>query len=128
MGNSKNPLKMWVILTENYNYKADTIAEIFARISCEKLASENNTTLDSWINDGFIMEKRLMFNEYYLNDLETFLIKNGIFFNWIIYKDEYIGIRIQPTKIDFEPILADCLSFENYSAYRAWMNLTTPEN
>ena len=121
--NTQN-VKMWVILTENYNYKADTIAEIFAHISCEPLAPENSVKLEDWIEDGYKMEKRLMFNMDFLEDLENFLIKNGIFFNWIIYENDYIGIRIQPTKIDFNPILKDCMTFDNYSTYREWMNLS----
>lgn len=123
MGDSKDPLKIWVILTENYNYKADTIAEIFLRISLDPLGEENPVTLQDWANDGYKTEKRLMLNSNFLEKLENFLIKNGIFFNWVIYKNEYIGIRIQPTRIDFNPILADCLTFDNYSAYREWMNI-----
>ena len=31
-----------------------------------------------------------------------------------------------PTKIDFNPILKDCITFDNFSTYRDWMNLTAP--
>lgn len=125
MGEDKKyPLKMWVILIESYEYKADVIADIFTRFSCEPLAEENQCTLKDWIQDGYCVEKRMMFNTDYIVKLESFLIKNGIFFNWIIYKEEYLGIRIQPTKIDFNPVLKDCMVFDDFGKYRNWMNLS----
>jgi len=118
-----NPLKMWTILIENYEYKANTIAELFTRFPHEPLAAENPNSLKDWIRDGYCMEKRMMFNMEFIVELETFLINNGVFFNWIIYEDKYLGIRIQPTKIDFNPILKDCIIFDNFSTHRNWMNL-----
>ncbi len=124
MNEEVTKVKFWMILLENINYTADTIFDIAAKSVLEPMNYEgSDTLLSSWVQDGYNIEKRMIFNMYFLENIESFLIKNGIFFNWIIYNGEYIGIRIHPTRIDFLPILKDCMTLKSFATYRAWMNI-----
>jgi hypothetical protein len=107
------PYKVWYILLEDVNYTADNIFNISHKISLEPFYSDN--LMELWEMGDYQIEKRMMYNMKFLEELEEFLIKNGIYFNWIKYKEEYIGIRIQPSLIDFNGILKDCMTFKEFS-------------
>ena len=125
---NQTKLKMWIILLENYNYKPETIFDLSKFIVSKQFNTENNVLFSDWVNDGMYQEKFMMYNTGFLFKLEDFLIKNGIHFNWINYKNKDIGIRIQPTKIDFSGILYDCMTFEKFSWYRHYMAIRGENN
>ena len=118
------PYKMWIILIENVNYTAENIFNISYNAVIEDFCQENkNNLFEIWKKDGALVEKRMMYNMGMLEKLERFLINNGIYFNWIKYKGAFIGIRIQPTKINFNSYLADCMTLEKFSWHRVYMNI-----
>ena len=114
--------KFWFLLLENINYTAENLFNISAKCVTEPLIYEGTENLiNEWVKDDYIIEKRMAFNMQYLYSIEDFLIKNGIFFNWIKYNNDIIGIRIHPTKIDFSGIFADCMTLESFSWHREYM-------
>lgn len=114
--------KFWFILLENVNYTAENLFNISAKCVSEPMLHEFSENLNNnWIKDGYIIEKKMIYNIDFLYIIEDFLIKNGIYFNWIEYQDETIGIRIHPTTIDFYGLLADCMSLERFSWHREYM-------
>jgi len=113
--------KVWYILLENVNYTADVIFDIAHNITFEPFYSMD--LMDLWKINNYSTCKRMVYNMSYLDNLESFLIKNGIYFNWIKYKNEYIGIRIHPCTIDFNGILKDCMTFKEFSRNRFYMNI-----
>jgi len=128
MSKNKSELKFWFILLENINYNAEAIFNIASQNSINDLEKYYNfeSVYDEWINNGCNIQKYMIYNISFLENIEKFLISNGIFFNWIKHEDKYIGIRIHPTKIDFTPILKDCMDFKQFSKNRAYMNI--PKN
>jgi len=115
------PYKVWYILLEDIDYKANEIFDIAHNAAIEPFYSENLRRL--WDMGENQIEKRMMYNMSFLDKLEAFLIKNGIYFNWIMRNNEYIGIRIQPSLVDFNGILKDCMTFEEFSWNRFYMNV-----
>jgi len=115
------PYKVWYILLENVNYTAENIFNIAHNAAIEPFYSEK--LMELWKIGNFQTEKRMMFNIEFLERLESFLIKNGIYFNWIKYNGEYVGIRIQPSLVDFNGILKDCMTLEEFSKNRSYMNI-----
>jgi hypothetical protein len=120
---SKNifPYKVWYVLLEDVNYTADTIFNIAHNVSLKPFYSDD--LMGFWKLGNYQVQKRMMYNIEFLENLESFLIKNGIYFNWIKHKEKYIGIRIQPSLIDFDGILKDCMTFEEFSWNRFYMNI-----
>jgi len=117
-------VKLWVILLEDYNYTADVLFDIGA-ISCnEPFYHELSEGLrEKWIQDGMHIEKRMIFNLHFLEGIEDFLIKNGVLFNFIKYKEDIIGIRIHPSEIDFDGILKDCMTLYQFQKNRIYMQI-----
>jgi hypothetical protein len=113
--------KVWYILLENVNYTAENIFNISHNIALESFHKEHDEIKKLWDNDKNIVEIRMMYNMYFLEKLESFLITNGILFNWIIYQNEYIGIRIHPTTINFNGLLIDCMTLDEFAKHRDYM-------
>jgi len=97
--------KTWILLIENYNYSATTIFNISFLINTE--IKEN--------------EIRMIYNRDFLNWYEEFLINNGIIFELIIYKDDYIGIIIKNTEVNLTPIFTDCMTLSEFSKNREYL-------
>jgi hypothetical protein len=114
-------IKVWFILLENINYTPSTIFNIAYKLGVEDFQYDNEYIYE-WRNDPNI-EIKMIYNEKFLEDIEQFLINNGILFNWVEYNNEVLGIRIYPSKIDFEPILKDCMTFEEFSLNREYMKI-----
>ena len=72
------------------------------------------------ISFSYNMEVRMVYNHDFLSWYEEFFIKNGILFTWVIYKNEYIGLKAF-TDIDLTPILKDCMTLEHFSWNREYM-------
>jgi len=119
--------KMWFILLEDINYNAENISNIFSSASVRPFESEDNNInqimFDKWQDNNFQIKKYMVFKMYMLDNLEKFFIKNGILFNWIIYKNNYIGLRVQPTKVDLSALVKDSMTFELFSWNREYMNI-----
>jgi len=115
------PYKVWYILLENLDYTAENIFNIAHNSAIKPFYSDESTEL--WRSSNYQTEKHMMFNIKFLENLETFLIKNGIYFNWIKYNEEYIGIRIHPSLVDFSGILKDCMTLQEFAKNRSYMNI-----
>jgi len=115
------PYKVWYILLENLDYTAENIFNIAHDSAIKSFYSDD--LMELWRLGNYQTEKRMMFNIKFLENLENFLIKNGIYFNWIKYNGEYIGIRIHPSLVDFNGILKDCMTFQEFAKNRSYMNI-----
>jgi len=113
------PHKVWYVLLEGLNFKPENIFNMVHTASIEPFNNERLREL--WALGNFKIEKRMIFNMEFLENFESFLIKNGLHFNWIMFEGEYIGIRVQPTKTDFNRLLFDCLTFEEFGWHRNYM-------
>jgi hypothetical protein len=116
------PSKVWLVLLEEVNYNPETIFNIAKTSSVEPFNRETRVEeqeiFDTWKKEEYPMEKRMIYNMNFLENIEDFLISNGIHFNWIQYSGNYVGIRIHPTGINFNAVLSDCMTFEKFSWHR----------
>jgi len=106
-------MTLWVVLLEDVDYNAEFIFNLGKKIS---LNNEHYNLFKEWSSNPKT-DTRMMYSLDFLYGLETFLIKNGVLFDWI----DDIGIRILPTKIDFSAILDDCLSMNEFAEHRNYM-------
>ena len=115
--------KTYILLLEQFNYTPVTLFKLGYYISNLKPNKEILKNLNKEITNNYPIEIRMVFNTDTLLWYEDFCIKNGILFDWIKYKDQYIGIKIYETEIDLNPILLDCLTFEKYTKYRKHLKI-----
>jgi len=105
-------LKAWFVLKEDNIYSAKYLMDISIKTINKKLYDE--TSREQWVQDGSNYEVKFIFNETYLYKLEKMLISNGVLFKWI----DDIGIFLEPSSIDFNAWLYDCMTIDEYALNR----------
>jgi hypothetical protein len=109
-------LKAWFVLKENNIYSAKYLMDISINTISKKMFNE--PIRDNWVKEGSNYNVKFTFNETFLYKLEKLLIDNGIYFSWIEDDDNIIGIFIEPTNIDLNAWIYDCMTIDEYARNR----------
>ena len=108
------PLKVWIILREDITYTYNRILNIGLNSS---YLIEGTEEYNEWRKRN-ITKTYMTFNLDYLYQKETYLINNGIKFEWIYENKVPVGIITHPTrKYLTDNILRYSLTLEEYSKH-----------